>query len=212
MPPTSRTTEPKAIRIAISRAPIPSWCSIRRRTRSATLPTFPPAAHPVAMVETPSGSDLYVLNQGNNTVSDLSPIDLSTMATIPVSILARVGSFAPGWPAGIRRDPGGCVVFVPSQLYTINTATNAVIPQSPQSVGVAGANFVLYDKSQNRLYVTNPNQGVVYAFDATTDPPTPVGNPREASASLCHRSVRLRLAPRQCLCPWRHCQMAAGSM
>jgi hypothetical protein len=62
------------------------------------------------------------------------------------------------------------------QLYTIRTDTNAVIPGSPQSVGGPGANFVTYDKSLNRLYVTNPNAGTVYVFDATTDPPTPMGS------------------------------------
>ena len=147
---------------------------------------LPAAAHPVAMVETPSGFDLYVLNQGNNTVSDLSPIDLSTVATIPVAS-------SPAW-AVARPDSQRVYVVTqgnasqPSQLYTINTATNAVVPQSPQSVGVAGtngvaggnavsgANFVLYDKSRNRLYVTNPNEGAVYAFDATKDPPAPLGN------------------------------------
>ena len=143
---------------------------------------LPAAAHPVGMVETPSGSDLYVLNQGNNTVSDLSPIDLSTVATIPVAS-------SPVW-AVARPDSQRVYVVTqgnasqPSQLYTINTATNAVVPQSPQSVGVAGTNFVLYDKSQNRLYVTNPNQGTVYAFDATRDPPTPVGNPAGISIPL----------------------------
>jgi hypothetical protein len=62
------------------------------------------------------------------------------------------------------------------QLYTIRTDTNAVIPGSPQSVGGPGANFVTYDKSLNRLYVTNPNAGAVYVFDATTDPPTPMAS------------------------------------
>ena len=35
-----------------------------------------------------------------------------------------------------------------SQLYTIRTDTNAVIPGSPQSVGAAGANFVLFEAGQ----------------------------------------------------------------
>ena len=121
------------------------------------------------MVETPDALNLYVLNQGNNTVSDLSPQDLSTLATIPVGN-------TPAW-AAVRPDSRR-VYFVTQgdgQLYTIRTDTNAVIPGSPQSVGGAGANFVLYDKSLNRLYVTNPNAGAVYVFDATTDPPTPMG-------------------------------------
>ena len=134
----------------------------------AHIAYLPASSHPVAMVETPNGFNLYVLNQGNNTVTDLSPTDLSTITTIPVGN-------TPAW--GVSRLDGQRVYVVTqgdSQLYTINTATNAVL--SNQSVGVAGANFVLYDKSRNRLYVTNPNAAAVYVFDATTDPPTPLGN------------------------------------
>jgi YVTN family beta-propeller protein len=137
---------------------------------------LPAAAHPVAMVETPSGSDLYVLNQGNNTVSDLSTFDLSTVATISVASSPEWGVARPDSQRVYVVTQGNASLSVPSQLYTINTATYSVIPQSPQSVGAAGANFVLYDKSRNRLYVTNPNAGAVYVFDATTDPPTPLGN------------------------------------
>ena len=59
-----------------------------------TIAYLPPGSHPVAMAETPNGQGLYVANQGNNTVVDLSPIDLSTMATIsvdspPVWMVAR---------------------------------------------------------------------------------------------------------------------------
>jgi DNA-binding beta-propeller fold protein YncE len=129
---------------------------------------LPAGSHPVAMVETPNALNLYVLNQGNNTVSDLSPQDLSTLATIPVGN-------TPAW-AVVRPDNQRVYVVTQGdgQLYTIRTDTNAA--GSPQSVGGAGANFVLYDKTLNRLYVTNPNAGAVYVFDATTDPPTPMGS------------------------------------
>jgi len=131
---------------------------------------LPAGAHPVAMVETPDAQNLYVLNQGNNTVSNLSPQDLSIQATIPVGN-------TPAW-AAVRPDSRRVYVVTQGdgQLYTIRTDTNAVITGSPQPVGGAGANFVLYDKSLNRLYVTNPNAGNVYVFDATTDPPTPMGS------------------------------------
>jgi len=131
---------------------------------------LPGGAHPVAMVETLDGQNLYVLNQGSNTVSNLSPQDLSTQATIPVGN-------TPAW-ATVRPDSRRLYLVTQGdgQLYTIRTDTNAVIPGSPQAVGGAGANFVLYDKNLNRLYVTNPNAGVVYVFDATTDPPTPMGS------------------------------------
>jgi YVTN family beta-propeller protein len=131
---------------------------------------LPPASHPVAMVETPDTVNLYVLNQGSNSVTDLSPSNLATLTTIPVGN-------TPAWGA-LRADSQRLYVVTQGdgQLYTINTATNSVIPGSPQTVGGAGANFVLFDKSRNRLYVTNPSAGSVYIFDATTDPPTPIGS------------------------------------
>jgi len=121
-------------------------------------------ANPVALVETPNGQSLYVVNQGDNTVINLSTTDLSFVATIPV------GS-TPVW--AVSRPDGQRVYVITQgdgQLYTIRTDTNAVV--SNQSVGGPGANFALYDKSLNRLYVTNPNAGSVYLFDATSSSPT----------------------------------------
>ncbi|MGP0017461.1 MAG: hypothetical protein ACLPHP_02735 [Candidatus Sulfotelmatobacter sp.] len=131
---------------------------------------LPAASHPIAMVETPDTQNLYVLTQGSNSVIDLSPSDLSTRTTIPVGN-------TPAW-ATLRPDGQRLYVITQrdGQLYAINTATNNVIPGSPQAVGGNGANFVIYDKSRNRLYVTNPTSGSIYIFNATTDPPTPVGS------------------------------------
>jgi len=131
---------------------------------------LPAASHPIAMVETPDTQDLYVLTQGSNSIIDVSPSDLSTLTTIPVGK-------TPAW-ATLRPDSQRLYVITQGdgQLYTINTATNTVIPGSPQAVGGNGANFVLYDKSRNRLYVTNPNSGSIYIFDAGTDPPSPVAS------------------------------------
>ena len=130
---------------------------------------LPAGSHPVALAETPNALNLYVLNQGSNTVTDLSPLDLSMLATIPVG----------NTPVWAVARPDGQRVYVVTQgdgrLYTIDTSSNAQIAGSPQSVGVPGANFVLYDSSRNRLYVTNPAAGAVYVFNATTDPPTPLG-------------------------------------
>ncbi len=148
------------------------------RPNTTDCPAGPP--HPVGMVETPNALNLYVLNQSLNSVTDLSPTDLSTIgAPIPVGNM-------PTW-AALRPD--GLRLYVVTQgdgqLYTIRTDTNAVIPGSPQSLGgVGGANFVLYDKSLNRLYVTNPSVSSVFVYDATTDPPTPMGNTADLTIPL----------------------------
>jgi DNA-binding beta-propeller fold protein YncE len=121
-------------------------------------------AQPVALAETFDGLNLYVLDEGSNLVTDLSPTDLTPLATIPVGK-------TPIW-AAVRPDDQRLYVVTQGdgQLYTIRIDNNTVI--SAQPVGGPGANFVLYDKIHNRLFVTNPSAGNVYVFDATTDPPT----------------------------------------
>ncbi len=127
--------------------------------------------HPVALAETPDAQNLYVINQGSPTVAgtimDLSPTDLSTLATITLP----AGSSTPVW--AVSRVDSKFVYVVTQgdgQLLTISTTTNTVT--SSQSLGGPGANFVLYDKSRNRLYATNPAAAALYVFDATSDVPT----------------------------------------
>jgi len=120
-----------------------------------------PAPHPVAMVETADTQNLYVVNEGNNTVMNLSPTDLSTLATI------AVGN-NPVW-AVARSDSKRVYVLAQGSgtLIPIDVATNTILQsQTNLSVG-AGANFVLYDPTLNRLYVTNPTTGNVFVYSAT---------------------------------------------
>jgi len=125
-----------------------------------------PAPHPVAMVETADGLNLYVINEGNDTVMDLSPADLSTIATIGPPTIPS-GSV----PVWVVARPDNRRVYVLAQasgmLLPIDTATNTILPsQTNLSVG-AGANSLLYDATLNRLYVTNPGTGTVFVFSAT---------------------------------------------
>lgn len=146
-----------------------SVSGITTSTNSVTL-NGAAGVHPIAMAETPDAQHLYVLNQGDNTVTDLAPVDLSTHATIPAGV-------TPTW-AVTRPDSRRLYVVTQGdgRLYTFDTATNAQVTGSPQLVGGAGANFITYDSSRSRLYVTNPATSSVYVFDATSDPPTPLGS------------------------------------
>ena len=120
-----------------------------------------PAPHPVALAETPNAQNLYVVNEGNDTVVDLSPTDLSTIATI------QVGT-TPVW-AVARLDNQRVYVLTQGAgtLIPIDTATNTILPsQTNLSVG-AGANFLLYDPTLSRLYVTNPTTGNVFVYSTT---------------------------------------------
>jgi DNA-binding beta-propeller fold protein YncE len=143
----------------------------------ASIPNiqYYPGTHPVAMVETPDALNLYVLNQGTNTINDLSPIDLTPLIKTPIPLPA--GSTNPVWAVS-RVDARR--VYVLSQgdgkLHTINTATNTIISSLP--VGGPGANYVVYDPNLNRLYVTNPAAGSIFVFAATGGPnDTPVPLP-----------------------------------
>jgi DNA-binding beta-propeller fold protein YncE len=131
---------------------------------SSTIGNFaylPGGAHPVAMAETPNAQNLYVVNQGNNTVVNLSPTDLSTIATISVGA-------TPVW-AVARADNQRVYVLTQGDgtLVPIDVSSNTVLPSLTNlSVG-AGANFVLYDPHMNRLYVTNPVTATVSVFSTT---------------------------------------------
>ena len=131
-----------------------------------TIAYLPPGSHPVAMAETPNGQGLYVANQGNNTVVDLSPIDLSTMATISVDS-PPVWMVARGDNQRVYALTQGDGALIPGKLVPIDAASNTILPsQTNLSVGM-GANFILYDSSLNRLYVTNPTTGTVFVFSVT---------------------------------------------
>lgn len=122
---------------------------------------LPAGAHPVALAETANALHLYVVNQGNNTVSDVSPVDLSISNTISVGA-------TPVWAAA---RPDNQRVYVLTQgdgmLVPIDVATDTILPsQTNLSVGI-GANFLLYDSHLNRIYVANPTNGNVYIFSGT---------------------------------------------
>jgi YVTN family beta-propeller protein len=142
--------------------------SVLNAATNAVGTTVTVGSQPVALAETPDGTKLYVVNQGDNTVRSLNTVDMSTAATLTVGT-------TPVWAVS-RVD--GQRIYVVTQgdgnLYTIRTDTDALVG-APLPVGV-GASSVIYDKNKNRLYVTNPNVAAVFVFDATTDPPTPLGN------------------------------------
>ncbi|HLZ40355.1 MAG TPA: hypothetical protein VKQ11_05300 [Candidatus Sulfotelmatobacter sp.] len=144
-------------------------------------------SHPIAMAETANAQNLYVLNQGtdslgNHTITDISPTDLSTIASIATG--TTPGS-TPIWAAA-RGDnqrvyaltQGDIATQESGKLLAIDTVSNTILPAqaSLSQVGVA-ANFLLYDPHLNRLYVTsggipnptaaNSGDAAVYVFSTT---------------------------------------------
>ena len=127
---------------------------------------IPVGVHPVGLAETPNLQKLYVANRGNagagGSVTSINPVDRSINPPIanatwvsPVSVAAR----SDGNRAYVLDQGSGLVSAIDSSSDTV---VNSV------SVGV-GANFMLYDPSRNRLYVSNPVANTVTYLEASTD-------------------------------------------
>lgn len=134
-------------------------------TNTATV-----GANPTLIAETPNAFKLYVANQGDNTISTLSPVDLSGNTTNGL-----VSGFAGNTPVWMVARGDSQKIYVVTagdgQLWTIDVDTDTVTSSLP--VGV-GANYVFYDSNLNRLYVTNPVTQMVYVFSDTSANDTPV--------------------------------------
>src|SRR5438876_2928605 len=130
------------------------------------------APNPVALAETPDAKKLYAVSQGDpatnhpGAVTSINPLDKSINVTITDPTIN-----APVW--AVARADSARVYVLSSQgngnLAVIDTLTDTLVPNSI-SMG-AGANFMLYDKSLNRLYITNPAANTLTIVDVAADPP-----------------------------------------
>ena len=128
---------------------------------------FPVGSTPVALTETPDAKKVYVVNQGTNSVSSINVVDMSVNAAVTDASIA-----SPVW-AVARGDSQRVYVLSTSNgdIAVINTVDDSLVsPASPVSVG-AGANYMVYDKRLDRLYVTNPALGTLTILNAGIDPP-----------------------------------------
>ena len=122
----------------------------------ALLFTGAVGTNPVALAEIPDAQKLYVANQGDNSISDVNPLDLSS------TLVPGFTGLTPVWIVA-RNDSQKVYVLTQGdgQLVTIDAATDAVTSSLP--VG-AGANYLFYDSNLNRLYVTNPVTSTLNVF------------------------------------------------
>jgi YVTN family beta-propeller protein len=113
------------------------------------------------MVETGNQKKLYVVNQGSGTVTAINTVDKSVSAVIPTGT-------SPIW-AVVRADDARVYVLnqgsgTVSVIDTLNDAVTATL-------NVGAANYMTYDSSFNRLYLTVPGTSHVAALDVSADPP-----------------------------------------
>ena len=160
------TTESATVYVANSGNNTVSAISIVSNVLEPPLSGIPVGVHPVMLAETPNQQNLYSANRGNGgvggSVTSINPVDKSLNPPIanatwisPVSVVARSDS-----NRVYALDQGTGLVSV------IDTATNAVV--NSVSVGV-GADFMFYDPTRNRLYVSNPVTNTVTYLDASSD-------------------------------------------
>jgi YVTN family beta-propeller protein len=117
-------------------------------------------------VQLPSGGNVYVANQGDNSISVYSPTSQSVIATLttanglhqnPVSLVASTdGNYVFVVNQGNGSSPGA--------LDIIYTGTNAVGASVPLGISPT---FGYLDPILNRLYVTNTGDNTVSVFDVS---------------------------------------------
>ncbi len=115
-----------------------------------------PGAHPVALAETPNAQNLYVVNQGSNTVDRSFSVGSLDARDHHGRKYSGVGRRSLRQPAHLRRDPG-------RRPCTDRTDANTVFSQTNPSVGAAPISLCTIP-SLNRLYVTNPSTGRRFMF------------------------------------------------
>lgn len=143
------------------------------------------AAKPVALAELPNGPNvknsqkIYSVNNGNSSVTSISTLDDTVLATIPIG--AR-----PIWAVASSDGADLYVLDTNGIISVIDTLADAVVATTP--VG-AGANFMFLDPVRNRLFVTNPTAATVSIFDVSAKVLTPhTGSPMKitpAAGSSC---------------------------
>jgi YVTN family beta-propeller protein len=126
------------------------------------LPLPDPNSQPIALAELPNGSKIYAANQGTNKITSINTVDGSIAAVIPIA-----GS--PVW-AVAGGDNIHVYVLTSNGTISVISSLSDTVTSASTSAG-AGANFMLYDKGSNSLYVTNPVADSVSIFDVSTDPP-----------------------------------------
>lgn len=130
-------------------------------------------AHPVSLAETANQLRLYAASMGNGgsggSVTSINPGDRSVNQNAPITTFPWIS------PVSVvaRSDSGRVYVLDQGSglVSAIDTSLDAVV--NSVSVGV-GANFMLYDRARNRLYVSNPAANTVTYLDASSDALTPV--------------------------------------
>jgi len=133
---------------------------------SETVVGSAPGAKPVALAETPNGQKLYVVNQGDNSVTIIQTVDGSVL-----NQALAVGT-SPVWAVA---SSDGQFVFVAnsgSNDVTVIDTTNDAAPLVPSLPVGAGPSFITYDPGLRRAYTANAVGNSVSIIRADQPAPT----------------------------------------
>ena len=124
--------------------------------------------NPIAMVQAAGGGRVFVINQGDNSVSVYDPPSNTVVGTFTMSSGLGLN------PVSLAASADGSYIFVvnegdgvnPGALDIIAAATNnfSTLPSVPLGVKPT---FAFFDPTLVRLYVTNSGSGTVSVFDAS---------------------------------------------
>ena len=142
--------------------------------------------NPIFGAQLPNGNQLYVINQGDNSISVYNPNTLNNCQNVPNCGISKTITTANGLglnPVYLSITDDSEFVFVvtagdgtnPGALNIIATSDDTVRASIPLGIS---PNFSYIDPILNRLYVTNGGSNSVTAFDISNvnlanNPPIP---------------------------------------
>ena len=138
------------------------------------LPSPNRAADPIALAELPNGQKLYSINNGNSTVSSISPLDDTVVTTIHIGV-------PPIWAVASSDSAFVYVLDNTGAISVIDTLSDSIVASTPAG---AGSDFMAFDTISNRLWVTNRASATLSIFDVAGSVLTPhAGSPVAISAA-----------------------------
>lgn len=124
--------------------------------------------NPTAMVQGPGGGFIYIINQGDNSLSVFDPAGPSVKTTLteqnglgPNAVALAVTP--QGWICVVTQGDG--TPAHPPTLNLILSGYNYIAANAPLGVQ---PNFAFVDPNRNRLYVTNGGDNTVSVFDSSS--------------------------------------------
>jgi len=135
-------------------------------TTLAVTSTVCVGVNPTSMVQLPGNAEIYVINQGDNSVTIFVPSSQGVAGTVTTA--SGLGQN----PTALAASLDGSFVFITTAGDGINPGTLDILPRYTSTVGASVAlgvkpNSAIMDPYLNRLYVTNGGSNTVSVFDAS---------------------------------------------